>query len=118
MGRFLKELRYSLSLKRHIFFLVLICFIVCGASWLFQDTLTKELSKAFPSRYAPEQVATTPSQYRISGQVTQKSPQVTDSDLKAEISFIENLRRETWIESYEQICTEYVQVASFLGPDS
>ncbi|MBO7632466.1 MAG: hypothetical protein J6S78_09090, partial [Lachnospiraceae bacterium] len=71
MGRFLKELRYSLSLKRHIFFLVLICFIVCGASWLFQDTLTKELSKAFPSRYAPEQVATTPSPYRISGQVTQ-----------------------------------------------
>ena len=118
MGRFLKELRYSLGMKRHLFFLVLICFIVCGASWLFQDTLTKELQKAFPSRYAPDQVAVTASQYRISGQVTQKSPQVTDADLKAEISFIENLRRESWIESYEQICKEYVQVASFLGPDS
>ncbi len=145
MGRFFKELRYSLSMKRHLFFLVLICFVVCGAAWLFQDTLTKELIKAFPRRYAvPEETEQTGATvipgasqaetetgepklntFRISGKVTQKSPQVTDGDLKAEISFNANLRREeasdapdSWIESYEEICTEYVQVASFLGPDS
>ncbi|MBO4399348.1 MAG: hypothetical protein J5795_04360 [Lachnospiraceae bacterium] len=118
MGRFLKELRYSLGMKRHIFFIILVCFIACGASWLFQDTLTKELKKSFPGQFAPDQVAVTPSQYHLSGKVAQSSPQVADADLKAEIQLNRNLRNAAWITSYEEILTQFVQIQSFRGPDS
>lgn len=118
MGRLIKELKYSIGMKRHVFFLVLLCFVVCGTSWLFQDTLEKELGKAFPSLYAPELIATEDTEYQIQGTVTQKSPQVTDADLKAEITFNEQLRAADWITEYRAIAREYFQVASFLGPDS
>lgn len=118
MGRFFKELKYSLGLKRHVFFLVLICFVVCGACWLFQGTLKQELEEAFPSKYAPANVPTETKRYNLQGTVAQKSPQVTDADLKAEIAFNAKLREAQWIDRYEQICLENVQIASFIGPDS
>ena len=118
MGRFIKELRYSLGLKRHIFFIILIGFVVCGAAWLFQDTLTAELEKAFPTKYAQEKTPTVAEQRHIVGTVTQKSPQVTDSDLKAELKFNEQLKKADWIKDYREIAKEYIQIQSFLGPDS
>ena len=118
MGRFIKELRYSLGLKRHIFFIILICFVVCGAAWLFQDTLTAELEKAFPTKYAQEKTPTIAEQRHVSGTVAQKNPAVTDSDLKAELQYNEQLKKAEWIKDYREIATEYVAVQSFLGPDS
>lgn len=118
MGRILKELKYSVGMKRHIFFLVLICFVVCGASWLFQDTLRDELEKAFPGTYSSKISNTELNTYQIQGTVSQKSPQVSNADLKAEIKFNSLLRKAQWMSSYEEIAQEYIQIASFQGPDS
>ena len=104
-------------MKRHIFFLILICFVVSGAAWLFQDTLTADLEKAFPTKYAKDKVPTVAEQRHISGTVSGDS-QVTDSDLKAEIEFNKQLKKADWIQDYSEIATDYLQIQSFLGPDS
>ncbi|MBO4695948.1 MAG: hypothetical protein J5643_01555 [Lachnospiraceae bacterium] len=118
MGRFFKELKYSLGLKRHLFFIILIGIAACGAAWLFQDTLRKELKKSFPGTYDLQNAALEESKYLLRGEVKQKSPQVTDGDLKAEIKFNAELQGASWVKNYEEICTEYMQIASYLGPDS
>ena len=118
MGRFIKELKYSIGLKKHLFFILLIGFVACGAAWLFQDTLKKDLKKAFPGTYDADHIHDQEEKYLISGDVKQRSPQVTDADLKAEIQFNENLRNADWSKGYEEIATEYMQIASYLGPDS
>lgn len=118
MGRFLKELKYSLGMKKHIFFIILIGIAACGSAWLFQDTLKKELKKAFPGTYDLQNASYEESKYLLRGEVKQKSPQVTDGDLKAELTFNAYLREATWVKNYEEICTEYMQIASYLGPDS
>ena len=118
MGRILKELKYSVGMKRHLFFIVLICFVVCGASWLFQDTLRDELEKAFPSSYSSKAPVAETKTYQIQGVVSQKSPQVSNADLKAEIKLNALLREAKWITKYEEIAQEYIQIASFQGPDS
>ncbi|MBQ6105012.1 MAG: hypothetical protein IJL03_03575 [Lachnospiraceae bacterium] len=117
MGRFLKELKYSIVMKKHIFFIVLVGFVACGAAWLFQDTLREDLKKSFPSTYDLKNASTEEQKYLLSGKVSTKSPQVTDSDLKAEIAFHSNLVKAGWVKGYEEICKEYLQIASFLGPD-
>lgn len=118
MGRFIKELRYSLGMKKHIFFIILICFVVCGTAWLFQDTLTADLEKAFPTKYAKDKVPTVAEQRHISGTVKMKTPTVTDADLKAELKFNEQLKKASWIKDYGEIATSYIQIKSYLGPDS
>lgn len=118
MGRFIKELRYSLGLKRHIFFIILIFFVVCGAAWLFQDTLTADLEKAFPTKYAKDKIPTIAEQRHISGSIAVNSPAVTDSDLKAELQFNKQLKKAAWIQNYGEIAKEYIGIKSFLGPDS
>ena len=60
MGRFLKELKYSIVMKKHIFFIVLVGFVACGAAWLFQDTLREDLKKSFPSTYDLKNASTMP----------------------------------------------------------
>ena len=118
MGRFIKELKYSIGLKKHLFFILLIGFVACGAAWLFQDTLREDLKKAFPGTYDADHIHYEEEKYLLSGDVKQRSPQVTDADLKAEIQFNENLRSAGWSKGYEEIATEYMQIASYLGPDS
>ena len=105
-------------MKRHVFFIILIGLVASGAAWLFQDTLKKELQKSFPSIYAADKVSTVAEKYHLSGEVKQKSPQPSDSDLKAELALNRVLRSADWIDSYEEISTEFMQIASFLGPDS
>ena len=77
-----------------------------------------ELVKAFPSRYNATVSNKEEKIYQIQGEVSQKSPQVNDADLKAEINFNGLLRDAKWIRDYKEIAQEYIQIASFQGPDS
>ena len=88
-------------MKRHVFFIILIGLVASGAAWLFQDTLKKELQKSFPSIYAADKVSTVAEKYHLSGEVKQKSPQPSDSDLKAELALNRVLRSADLIDSYE-----------------
>lgn len=117
MGRFFKELKYSLGMKKHLFFIIMVAFAACGAAWLFQESLKKELKKAFPSTYDVEHIPNADEQYQLSA-VLAKNPQVTDADLKAEILFNQLVREADWVGGYEEIATEYVRISTYRGPDS
>ena len=51
MLRFLKELRYSMGMRKHIFFILMVVMGLISAVYLFRESLQGTLEKAFPTDY-------------------------------------------------------------------
>ena len=51
MARFWKEFKYSLRMRKHIFFLLMVIMGLVSAVYLFRESLQSSLEKAFPNEY-------------------------------------------------------------------
>ena len=51
MARFWKEFKYSLRMRKHLFFLLMIIMGLTSAVYLFRESRETSLEKAFPNEY-------------------------------------------------------------------
>ncbi len=114
MGRFMKELRYSMKMRRHLFFLMLVWFAVTTALWLFQGTVLQELKSSFPGDYGVK-TSGTAKEYKVAGYYDEMAS-VTDSDLKAELRFNQKLHSADWMD-YREIVVDNLYVRAYSGTD-
>ncbi len=114
MGRFFKEMRYSMKMRRHLFFLMLVWFAAVGAVWLFQGTVDGELHSSFPGDYGIKNDGKL-KEYKVAGYYDDMAA-VTDSDLKAEILFNQALHGADWM-SYREIVVDNLYVRAYVGTD-
>lgn len=113
MGRFIKELRYSMKLRRHLFFLMLVWFVAMAALWLFQGTVLQELKSSFPSDYG--KASTTKKEFKVAGYYDDMAA-VNDADLKAEILMNQALHNADWM-SYREIAVQNLHVRAYMGTE-
>ncbi|MBO4627855.1 MAG: ABC transporter permease [Lachnospiraceae bacterium] len=115
MFRFLKEVKYSMKMRRHIFFILLILMGLVSSVYLFRESLESTLKKAFPSDYGVAE-AEKPSKYRIDGKYEQTAT-AKDVDIQAELMLNSALRNADWMTYEEAFLYDNLYVKNYSGTD-
>ena len=115
MFRFLKEVKYSMKMRRHIFFILLILMGLISSVYLFRESLEGTLKKAFPGDYGVAE-AEKPSKYRIDGQYIQTAT-AKDVDIQAELMLNSALRNADWMTYEEAFLYDDLYVKNYSGTD-
>lgn len=114
MGRFRREFKFSLKTKKHLFFLVLLCLVIASAVWIFRLSLQQEMRTSFPGDYG-ETAKRTEQTFRVTGTQDEMAA-VSDSDLKAELLFNQELHQADWM-TYSEAVVENLYIRSYTGPE-
>lgn len=114
MGRFRREFKFSLKTKKHLFFLVLLCLVIASAVWIFRLSLQQEMRTSFPGDYG-ETAKRTEQTFRVTGTQDEMAA-VSDSDLKAELLFNQELHQADWM-TYSEAVAENLYIRSYTGPE-
>lgn len=114
MGRFRREFKFSLKTKKHLFFLVLLCLVIASAVWIFRLSLQQEMRTSFPGDYG-ETAKRAEQTFRVTGTQDEMAA-VSDSDLKAELLFNQELHQADWM-TYSEAVAENLYIRSYTGPE-
>ena len=111
MGWLWNEIKYTMKMRKHLFFLLVIMLGIASAMFLFNNSLKETLEKAFPGDYGKttkEAVL-----YRVEGTYDDKTA-ANDIDIKAEIQFNGQLHGQDWME-YKEVVVSPLLVKNFKG---
>ncbi len=111
MGWLWNEIKYTMKMRKHLFFLLVIMLGIASAMFLFNNSLKETLEKAFPGDYG--KTTTEASMYRMEGTYDDKTA-ANDIDIKAEIQFNGQLHGQDWME-YREIVDAPLLVKNFKG---
>ena len=113
MIRFWKELKYSLRLRKHIFFLLMILMGLVSAVYLFRESLESSLEKAFPNDYGLTTSKT--STFGIDGSYAEHAT-AKDIDIQYELTVNRSLHEASWMD-YEEGFLYELYMKDYAGPD-
>ena len=113
MARFWKELKYTLRMRKHLFFMLMIIIGLVSAVYLFRESLESSLEKAFPNDYGTVTKATKQT-YHIKGSYADHST-AKDVDIQAELTINRSLHEAAWME-YEEGFLSELYVKDYSGP--
>jgi len=114
MARFWKEFKYSLRMRKHIFFLLMVIMGLVSAVYLFRESLQSSLEKAFPNEYG----IVTESKVRalhIEGSYAEHAT-AKDVDIQAELTINRSLHEAAWMD-YEEGFLYDLYVKDYTGPN-
>lgn len=111
MGWLWNEIKYTMKMRKHLFFLLVIMLGIASAMFLFNNSLKETLEKAFPGDYG--KTTKEASLYRVEGTYDDKTA-ANDIDIKAEIQFNGQLHGQDWME-YKEIVEAPLLVKNFKG---
>ena len=114
MARFWKELKYSLRMRKHLFFMLMIIMGLVSAVYLFRESLDSSLRKAFPNDYGTVTKATTQT-YHVKGSYAEHAT-AKDVDIQAELTINRSLHEAAWME-YEEGFLSELYMKDYAGPD-
>lgn len=114
MARFWKELKYSLRMRKHLLFLLMIIMGLVSAVYLFRESLVSSLEKSFPNDYGTVTKATKQT-YHIKGSYAEHAT-AKDVDIQAELTINRSLHEAAWME-YEEGFLSDLYVKDYSGPD-
>lgn len=114
MVRFWKELKYSLRLRKHIFFLLMIIMGLVSAVYLFRESLEASLEKAFPNDYGLTTSKT--AVFSIDGSYAEHAT-AKDIDIQYELTVNRSLHEASWMD-YEEGFLYELYMKDYAGPDN
>ena len=114
MARFWKEFKYSLRMRKHLFFLLMIIMGLTSAVYLFRESLETSLEKAFPNEYGLVTEGKTEA-YHIEGSYAEHAT-AKDVDIQAELTINRSLHDAAWMD-YEEGFLYELYVKDYTGPD-
>ena len=114
MARFWKEFKYSLRMRKHLFFLLMIIMGLVSAVYLFRESLETSLEKAFPNEYGLVTEGKTEA-YHIEGSYAEHAT-AKDVDIQAELTINRSLHDAAWMD-YEEGFLYELYVKDYTGPD-
>ena len=114
MARFWKEIKYSLRMRKHLFFMLMIIMGLVSAVYLFRESLQSSLEKAFPNDYGKVTKAVAQT-YHIKGSYAEHAT-AKDVDIQAELTINRTLHEAAWME-YEEGFLYDLYVKDYSGPD-
>lgn len=114
MIRFFKELKYSLKMRIHLLFILMIIMGLVSAVYLFRESLQGTLEKAFPGDYG--KVSEVQNKFRIAGEY---NPTATakDVDIQAELTLNGALHSADWMKYEEAFLYNDLYVKKYTGTD-
>lgn len=115
MARFWKEFKYSLRMRKHLFFLLMIIMGLTSAVYLFRESLETSLEKAFPNEYGLVTEGKTEA-YHIEGSYAEHAT-AKDVDIQAELTINRSLHDAAWMD-YEEGFLYDLYVKDYSGPDN
>ena len=113
MLRFWKELKYSMGLRKHILFILMVIMGLISAVYLFRESLENTLKKSFPSDYGVE--SKKENTFHIEGSYEGIST-AKEVDIQAEMTINQSLRHVSWM-TYEEAFLDDLYVRKYNGPD-
>lgn len=115
MLRFLKELRYSMGMRKHIFFILMVVMGLISAVYLFRESLQGTLEKAFPTDYGKAE-AQEETLYKIDGEY-ESTATAKDVDIQAELTLNGKLHNAEWMKYEEEFLYNNLYVKNFSEPE-
>ena len=115
MARFWKEFKYSLRMRKHLFFMLMIIMGLVSAVYLFRESLESSLEKAFPNEYGLVTEGKVKA-YHITGSYAEHAT-AKDVDIQAELTINRTLHEAAWMD-YEEGFLYELYVKDYSGPDN
>ena len=115
MARFWKEFKYSLRMRKHIFFLLMVIMGLVSAVYLFRESLQSSLDKAFPGKDPATATEKDYNEYHIKGTYAEHAT-AKDVDIQAELTINRALHQQEWMK-YEEGFLDEIYVKDYAGTD-